>query len=167
MKLYHGSTQRVEIPDLSKGRKYTDFGKGFYTTANMEQAAKWARIKRGRILMNEPEEKVKAVVSVYEINDILLKEDKYKTKIFNKPTTEWLKFVIQNRYHDTGNSFDMIFGPVANDTVYATLELYEQGTLTAEATIDRLKTHKVFDQLSFHTEASLKEIKFIEAIEIK
>jgi hypothetical protein len=166
MKLYHGSTQRIEQPDLSKGRKYTDFGKGFYTTTNMEQAAKWATIKRGRILRYEPEKKVKAIVSVFEINDTLLKDKKYNTKIFDKPTIEWLEFVIHNRNHDAENSFDMILGPVANDTVYATLDLYEQGTLTAEATIDRLKTHKIFDQLSFHTETSLKEIRFVEAIEV-
>lgn len=166
MKIYHGSTHKIEKPNLSRGRKYTDFGKGFYTTTNMEQAAKWARIKKDRSLRNEPEKKVKAIVSIYEINDNSLKNKKYTTKIFDKPTKEWLEFVIQNRNHDTENSFDMILGPVANDTVYATLDLCEQGTLTAEATIDRLKTHKVFDQLSFHSEAALKEIRFIEAIEV-
>ena len=42
MKLYHGSTVTVKSPNIQKGRKATDFGKGFYTTTNFEQAKKWA-----------------------------------------------------------------------------------------------------------------------------
>lgn len=46
MKLYHGSTVIVKHPSVQKGRKATDFGKGFYTTTNLEQAQKWALLKR-------------------------------------------------------------------------------------------------------------------------
>lgn len=45
MKLYHGSTVTVKSPNIQKGRKATDFGKGFYTTTNFEQAKKWAHSK--------------------------------------------------------------------------------------------------------------------------
>lgn len=45
MKLYHGSTVTVKSPNIQKGRKATDFGKGFYTTTNFEQAKKWAILK--------------------------------------------------------------------------------------------------------------------------
>ena len=38
MKLYHGSTVAVRRPNIHKGRKATDFGKGFYTTTSFEQA---------------------------------------------------------------------------------------------------------------------------------
>jgi len=30
MKLYHGSNKIIRKPDLSKGRKFLDFGSGFY-----------------------------------------------------------------------------------------------------------------------------------------
>ena len=46
MKLYHGSTVTVKSPNIQKGRKATDFGKGFYTTTNFEQAKKWAILKK-------------------------------------------------------------------------------------------------------------------------
>jgi hypothetical protein len=45
MKLYHGSTAGVEMPDLQQCHATTDFGKAFYTTTSFEQAAKWAKIK--------------------------------------------------------------------------------------------------------------------------
>ncbi len=49
MKLYHGSSVVVRKPLIERGRKTTDFGKGFYTTTDFEQAARWARIKRERL----------------------------------------------------------------------------------------------------------------------
>lgn len=61
MKLYHGSSVVVRKPLIARGRKTTDFGKGFYTTTDFEQAARWARIKRERLGHG------KAVVSVYDL----------------------------------------------------------------------------------------------------
>ena len=48
MKLYHGSTVVVKQPNIRIGRKNTDFGKGFYTTTDIEQAKKWSGIKKQR-----------------------------------------------------------------------------------------------------------------------
>ena len=61
MRLFHGSTVTVKRPNIQKGRKATDFGKGFYTTTNFEQAKKWALLKKNR------EQSEKAIVSVYEV----------------------------------------------------------------------------------------------------
>ena len=40
MRLFHGSTVTVKRPNIQKGRKATDFGKGFYTTTNFEDVYK-------------------------------------------------------------------------------------------------------------------------------
>ena len=76
MKLYHGSYCRVRKPNLSRCRANTDFGKGFYTTTNYEQAVKWAKIIQERQGVD------KSFVSVYEIDDDILEKD-YKIKTFN------------------------------------------------------------------------------------
>jgi hypothetical protein len=54
----------------------------------------------------------------------------------------------------------MAMGPVANDSLYATLLLFEQGILSAEAAIEQLKTHTLFDQISFHTEKAIALLNF-------
>ena len=36
MKLYHGSSVVVRKPLIARGRKTTDFGKGFYTTTDFD-----------------------------------------------------------------------------------------------------------------------------------
>ena len=42
MILYHGSNVEVKAPRLLKVQRELDFGKGFYTTSDLEQASKWA-----------------------------------------------------------------------------------------------------------------------------
>ena len=158
MKVYHGSTVIVEKPNLTKGRKTTDFGKGFYTTTDYKQAKKWAILQKIRIQAE------KAIVSVYEVPDNILVLD-YMVLRFTGATKEWLEFVINNRRGHETAQYDLVMGPVANDQLYFTITLYEKKAITANAAIEMLKTHILFDQLSFHTPESISLLKFVEAIE--
>lgn len=160
MKLYHGSTVAVHTPNVTRGRRNTDFGKGFYTTTNYEQAARWARIKRDR------EEATKAVVTVYEFDENLLSSHDFNVMHYIGATEEWLHFIVNNRRNSTPHAYDMVMGPVANDSLYATITMYEKGDLSAEAAIVQLRTHTLFDQLSFHTKDAVRMLKFIEAQEV-
>ena len=148
MKRYHGSTVAVKHPNFQKGRKATDFGKGFYTTTNFEQAKKWALLKQKR------EQAPKAIVSVFTVLH------------FEGATKEWLDFVVNNRKGNDEKKYNLIMGPVANDQLYATIRLYEQRIITANAAIEMLKTHKLFNQLSFHDPDATSLLKFTEAIEV-
>ena len=53
---------------------------------------------------------------------------------------------------------------MANDNLYATISLYENGELSAEAAVVQLKTHVLFNQVSFHTDKALSQLQFVEAI---
>ena len=159
MRLFHGSTVTVKRPNIQKGRNATDFGKGFYTTTNFEQAKKWALLKKNR------EQSEKAIVSVYEVPDDILDRE-YPVLRFMGATKEWLEFVVNNRRGRENGDYDLIMGPVANDQLYATIRLYEQRVVTAEAAIEMLKAHKLFNQLSFHTVTVALLLKFVESIEV-
>ena len=67
---------------------------------------------------------------------------------------------------EKNGDYDLIMGPVANDQLYATIRLYEQRVVTAEAAIEMLKAHKLFNQLSFHTVTVALLLKFVESIEV-
>ncbi|MBR1742397.1 MAG: DUF3990 domain-containing protein [Lachnospiraceae bacterium] len=43
MLVYHGSYLPVERPKIIVSNRTLDFGRGFYTTTNYEQAEEWAR----------------------------------------------------------------------------------------------------------------------------
>lgn len=157
MKLYHGSTVVVRHPNVEKGRNATDFGKGFYTTTSFEQAQKWALLKQKR------EQSGQATVSIYEVPDDILSRP-YKILRFAGATREWLEFVVANRKGEAVERYDLVMGPVANDKLYATIRLYEQHIITAEAAIEMLKTHTLFDQLSFHSSQVVSLLKFVDKV---
>ncbi|MCI8635141.1 MAG: DUF3990 domain-containing protein [Eubacterium sp.] len=43
MLIYHGSTVIVEYPMIRHNQWTLDFGQGFYTTSNKEQAIRWVQ----------------------------------------------------------------------------------------------------------------------------
>ena len=105
-------------------------------------------------------------VNVFEVADDAL--SKLKTLNFPAPTEEWVDFVMQNRMRkDFNHSYDVVYGPVANDRVYAAFALYEGGVLDKQNLITTLKTYKLVDQYLFHTEVALQALSFIEAKEIR
>lgn len=157
MKLYHGSIVSVKNPNIRQGRSNTDYGKGFYTTVDFDQAARWARIRRDRAGGGN------AVVSVYELDDDFLQKKDFRIMEYNGATKEWLDFVVANRRYAQLHDYDIVLGPVANDNLYATISLYENGELSAEAAVVQLKTHVLFNQVSFHTEKVLTQLRFIES----
>jgi hypothetical protein len=59
-----------------------------------------------------------------------------------------------------GKKYDIIYGPVANDTIYRTLIAFEAGELSKTETIARLKVRQLFDQMTFASERSLSFLKF-------
>ena len=159
MKLYHGSTVAVRKPSFRPGRQNSDFGKGFYTTSNWEQAVRWAHIKMER------EDADRAVVSVYEFDETMFNNPDLNIRCFTGADEAWLYFVTdcrKSRKHD----FDLVQGPVANDQVFTTVNLFESGVLSAEAAILQLKAYKTYDQLSFHTARVIGALRFVEAIEV-
>lgn len=158
MKIYYGSTEIIEKPVIQNIQRLLDFGKGFYTTTNQIQAERWAEIKKRRV-----GGAAKAIISVYEINNDLFSNENFSIKIFSRADVDWLDFIIANRKHEISHNYEIVKGPVANDTLYATISLFEAGILSKEETIIRLKVHKLFDQISFHNDKALNELIFISS----
>ncbi len=154
MTLYHGSTEIVEKPGIITGDKFLDFGFGFYTTTSKEQALRWAEIKKKRTRSEN------AYLNIYEIEDSVFSNHSFSVLNFDNPSREWLEFVIGNRRGSISHNYDIIQGPVANDTLYRIISIYESGVLTFEETIQRLKVHELYDQLSFHSEKALEHLIF-------
>ena len=161
MKLFHSSTLVVEKPKLIETQRFLDFGKGFYTTTNQNQAERWAKIKQKRLQNN-----TLAIVSIYQLPKNIFSDKLFNIQEFNKTNEDWLDFVFNNRKGTLNHNFDIVIGPVANDTLYATLTLYESGILTKPETIERLKVHKLYDQVSFHTAKALNHLIFFDSYEV-
>ena len=154
MILYHGSNVIVDQPKLIRQNRYLDFGFGFYTTTNREQAVNFAQKVTDRRKMGE------ATLNIYSVNEAVAFQE-CKVLQFDSPDEAWLDFVAANRQGTyQGEKYDLSYGAVANDDVYRTIALYMTGVLDKEQTLSSLKIRKLFNQLVFATEKSLQYLKF-------
>ena len=154
MILYHGSNVIVDQPKLIRQNRYLDFGFGFYTTTNREQAVNFAQKVTDRRKMGE------ATLNIYSVNEAVAFQE-CKVLQFDSPDEAWLDFVAANRQGTyQGEKYDLIYGAVANDDVYRTIALYMTGVLDKEQTLSSLKIRKLCNQLVFATEKSLQYLKF-------
>lgn len=159
MKVYHGSLERVEKPEVRKSNRTLDYGSGFYATTSYRQAEDWVSRRMDEKELN------RGYVNVYDFDEKFL--NKLDCLVFHAPTKEWVDFVMQNRTQKGfTHSYDIVYGPVANDRVYAAFALYEGGLIGKQQLIAELKTYKLVDQYLFHTEAALQTLTFIEAKEV-
>jgi hypothetical protein len=157
MKLYHGSLEIVTSPQIIITDRLLDYGPGFYTTTSAKQAESWVRGK----MKSDP-----GYVNVYEFD--MKHTEELKTLWFREPSEEWLDFVMANRTDKSyDHDYDLVYGPVADDRVYASFALYESGVYNKHDLIRELKTYVLVDQLLFHTERSLQFLSFIELKEVK
>lgn len=123
MILYHGSNMIVERPRLIRQNRYLDFGYGFYTTTNRDQAVNFAQKVTERRGSGE------ATLNCYSLDDSVAFEE-CRLLRFDGPDEAWLDFVAANRQGIyQGEQYDLIYGAVANDNVYRTITLYMTGVL--------------------------------------
>ena len=106
MKIYHGGLEIVNVPEIRKPNRTLDYGSGFYTTTSFDQAKDW-------VIRRIKENKVKTgYVNIYELDQ--KQTENLNCLIFDKPTDEWVDFVMKNRTQkDFNHNYDIVYGPVA------------------------------------------------------
>lgn len=160
MNIYHGSDVVVKEPKILQSNRLLDFGIGFYTTSNKEQATRWAEKVS---LRNNTGEKF---LSIYNF-DIEKAKKELNIIEFTQPDEKWLEFITANRRgKEILEEYDIIIGPVADDNVYLTVKLFETGVLDKEEALKRLKVEKLFNQILFHTNKSLRFCLFDKYIDL-
>lgn len=155
--LYHGSNVEINKIDLSLSRRGKDFGCGFYLNADKQQAIEMAVRTSNRMRTGSP------VVTAFEFDDSILSTDILKIKIFEDYTTDWADFILMNRNNlseEPVHQYDIVVGPIADDTVGVQIRRYIMGYISIEKLIEELKyrgNHSV--QYFFATESAIKLLK--------
>lgn len=158
MLVYQGSNMTVKTPKLIVPTRGLDFGNGFYTTMSFEQAKRFAY----NVLARDSGAGI-PTVNFFEI-DLETARKTFAIKEFDAPDEEWLDFVCDNRLGKyAGPLYDVIIGPVANDTIYRTFRQYEHGDISREETIQRLKISELYNQITFCTQRAVAGLKFIKS----
>ena len=143
MTVYHGGYQPVEKPEIRKGRNTKDFGTGFYCTIIKEQAERWARRYKTKI------------VSIYDVKAF----SNLKVKEFKEMTEEWLDFIISCR-SGKEHDYDIVIGAMVDDQIYNYISDYMEGTITKEQFWVLAKFKYPTHQIVFCTEKALKYLEY-------
>lgn len=159
MILYHGSNVDITRIDLSLSKPYKDFGKGFYLSANRQQALRMAEQRASTMLDGKP------VVNKFLFDETAMKDGSLKVLTFDNYSTEWAAFVLKNRDFNVKqpcHDFDIVFGPIADDGVTFQLRRYKAGAITLEVLVEELKYSRgVTYQYFFGTERAISKLKKI------
>lgn len=157
MKLYHGTNKDFDKIDLSKSKPNKDFGRGFYLSADYEQALNMSQVKVEQL------ETGNLVVQTYEIADDVW--DSLRVLRFDNYSEEWAKFILLNRNNPTNlpvHEYDIVIGPIANDRVGVQLWKYENRSIDLPTLVHNLQYMKgVTIQYFFGTERAIKLLQRI------
>lgn len=158
MLVYHGSVLKLRNPDTKHSKQYLDFGKGFYVTTCQAQAEKWA-LRKGMRSNKVP------VVNVYCFDEnaaeVLIKKYLHDDEV-------WLDFVCDCRSGKDLSTEDIIAGPVADDDVFKTVNMYFRGLWDKNRTIEELRYYKKSDQIVFKNDRSIQTaLRFLYSYEVK
>lgn len=149
--IYHGSSAVIDKPDLRKTNKYTkDFGPGFYCTTMFNQAVKWARKKA---ILNT------GYVSCYTIEDVVAFST-LNIVYFPSMTESWLDFIVACR-RGIPHHYDLVEGPMADDTIFNYVDDYAYGRISREAFWALAKFKYPTHQVVFCTREALNTLSYV------
>lgn len=156
MILYHGSNVAIDKIDLNLCKPYKDFGRGFYLTDIQSQAEDMA-IRRVKLAdWGSP------IVTTYEFDERILNDKSINVLVFPSVSVKWAEFVLNNRdvnHKGFTHDYDVVVGPVANDTVAFQLRRYLLGAITLESLVKELEFKGLNRQFFFGTEIAISKLK--------
>ena len=149
MRVFHAGYDQIRDPDIRRGRVNADFGQGFYTTDNEEFARRWVREKPGAAVF----------VNIYELD-----LEGLKVKSFERDG-EWFRYVFSNRRSmpDELSEYDVIVGPIANDTIFNTMGIMTSGYLSDDEAVQLLTIGPLYKQVVIKSDKARAALKFVSA----
>lgn len=147
--LFHTGYDKIPEPDTRYGRRNADFGQGFYLSDNEEFSKRWARQRKGS----------STYLNCYELDT-----EGLKIKTFSRDA-EWFDYIYSNRsgQPDKLPEYDIIVGPIANDTIYDTWGITTSGLLKREQALELLLIGPQYMQTVIKTEKAAAQLGFISA----
>lgn len=166
--IYHGSQQIVEVPKFGIGKKYNDYGQGFYCTEYLELAKEWACPMKNDGYSN------KYRLRLHRLNIMRLTKGEFN--ILN-----WLAILLANRKFDISSpigsnarefildrflpdvtNVDVMIGYRADDSYFSFAEDFVNNTISLRDLNLAMQLGTLGEQVVLLSERSFQEIEFIE-----
>jgi len=168
MKIFHGSTEIVEVPVFGKGSKNNDYGKGFYCTESLDLAKEWACPTVQDGFANQYE---------FEINDLkvmYLNRENYSilnwiaillnNRIFPKrsPISRQASTYLLDEFLPDTTGYDVIWGYRADDSYFTYTKDFLNNTISVGQLARAMKLGELGEQIVLISPKAFERIKFIK-----
>lgn len=173
MIIYHGSENIIKQPIFGYGKKYNDYGLGFYTTKEANMAKEWA------VSIDRDGYCNKYVLDEKDLSILDLNSSEYS--ILN-----WLSILLENRIFDIftllaleakeyllGNFLpqykdkDLIIGYRADDSYFSFASDFINGSITLKQLSIAMKLGKSGCQVVLKSEKAFQKIDFVDSQKVK
>lgn len=103
------------------------------------------------------------VVNEFDFDESVLSSGELSVKVFDDYSEEWAEFVLTNRNNkisQPSHTYDIVYGPIADDGVNYQLRRYLGGIISLQRLVEELKYAKgITFQYFFGTDKALQKLK--------
>ena len=165
--IYHGSINIIKEPIYGYGKKYNDYGLGFYCTENIELAKEWA--------VNKDKD---GYANIYELDISDLKILNLNDKKYN--ILHWLTILLKNREFDLRSSvsqkakeyliknysvdisdIDVIIGYRADDSYFTFAQDFLNNIISLRKLTEAMRLGELGEQIVLISKKSFDNVKYI------
>lgn len=167
--IYHGSTNIVDKPRFLLGKKYNDYGQGFYCTFDIEMAKEWACKENNNGFVNEYKINL-SDLKILDLTDkkynilnwiaILLKNRKFELQ--EQISRQAKEYLLENFLIDT-NEYDLIIGYRADDSYFSFAQSFVANSLSVRQLEKSFKLGQLGLQIALISEKAFKNIVYINS----
>ena len=166
-KLYHGSSEIIETPVFGYGKKYNDYGLGFYCTDSMEMAKEWGVSFKQDGYANCYELNCTGL-TILNLNDleycilhwlaVLLKNREFEST--SALAVEAKEYLLTN-YSVDYEAYDAIIGYRADDSYFSFAQDFINGTISYRQLSNAMHLGKLGQQFVLKSKKAFDSIKFL------
>lgn len=165
--IYHGSQNIIETPIFGYGKKYNDYGLGFYCTENLPLAKEWAVNSKQSGYANKYEFDMSGLKVLY------LNQEPYS--ILN-----WLTLLLDNRFFEVSTplarsakeylldnflpdicGYDVIIGYRADDSYFSYAQDFISGAISYKQLNEAMHLGALGEQIVLKSKVAFDRLKFV------
>lgn len=168
--LYHGSPRIVKKPVFGEGKKWNDYGQGFYTTENIDMAREWAvgedangYVNRYFLTLDSLKMLDLSKYTLLHWLTVLLINRKFEvTTSLERMGKEWL---IEN-FNIEMEKFDIIKGYRADDSYFSFARAFLSNGISLSQLSRAIDFGKFGEQVMLRSEKAFENIRFDDYEEV-
>lgn len=169
MKIYHGSIDKIEKPKYGKGKRYHDYGLGFYCTEDIEVTKEWSCGEDHDGFANEYEldmEGLKVLnlnTSEYTILHWLTVLLNNRTFRLTNPIAKDAKKYLLEHFNVNIEDYDVVIGYRADDSYFSFAEDFLNNAISVKKLKKAMYLGHLGEQVVLISEKSFERIHFLSA----